>query len=253
MTANEAMKVAIVTGAGSGIGRAVSLGLLRAGYAVVLAGRREAALAETGSLAPAKSRWLAVPTDIRVELSVTALFSAALKHFERLDLLFNNAGISASALPFEELSLAQWNEVVAVNLTGAFLCAREAFRIMKQQQPQGGRIINNGSISAHVPRPHSAPYTATKHALTGLTRSLSLDGRAHRIACGQIDIGNAQTSMTSRMIQGALQPDGSMSAEPTIDVSLVADAVVSMANLPLEANVPFMTLMATQMPFAGRG
>jgi NAD(P)-dependent dehydrogenase (short-subunit alcohol dehydrogenase family) len=253
MTANEAKKVAIVTGAGSGIGRAVSLGLLRAGYAVVLAGRRRAALDETGSLAPAESRWLAVPTDIRLESSVAALFDATLKQFERLDVLFNNAGLSAPALPFDDLTLEQWNEVVAVNLTGAFLCAREAFRIMKTQQPQGGRIINNGSISAHVPRPYSAPYTATKHALTGLTKSLSLDGRAHRIACGQIDIGNAQTSMTSRIMQGALQPDGSMSAEPTIDVSLVADAVVGMANLPLEANVPFMTLMATQMPFAGRG
>jgi len=247
------MKVAVVTGAGSGIGRAVSLGLLRAGYAVVLAGRRRAALDETVSLAPAESRWLAVPTDIRVESSVAALFSATLEHFVRLDLLFNNAGISAPSLPFENLTLEQWNEVVAINLTGAFLCAREAFRIMKQQRPQGGRIINNGSISAHVPRPHSAPYTATKHALTGLTKSLSLDGRMHRIACGQIDIGNAQTSMTSRMTQGAMQPDGSTLAEPTIAVSHVADAVVSMANLPLDANVPFMTLMATQMPFAGRG
>jgi NAD(P)-dependent dehydrogenase (short-subunit alcohol dehydrogenase family) len=247
------MKVAVVTGAGSGIGRAVSLGLLRAGYAVVLAGRRRAALDETVSLAPAESRWLAVPTDIRVESSVAALFSATLEHFVRLDLLFNNAGISAPSLPFEDLTLEQWNEVVAINLTGAFLCAREAFRIMKQQRPQGGRIINNGSISAHVPRPHSAPYTATKHALTGLTKSLSLDGRMHRIACGQIDIGNAQTSMTSRMTQGAMQPDGSTSTEPTIAVSHVADAVVSMANLPLDANVPFMTLMATQMPFAGRG
>jgi NAD(P)-dependent dehydrogenase (short-subunit alcohol dehydrogenase family) len=218
-----------------------------------LAGRRRAALDETVSLAPAESRWLAVPTDIRVESSVAALFSATLEHFVRLDLLFNNAGISAPSLPFENLTLEQWNEVVAINLTGAFLCAREAFRIMKQQRPQGGRIINNGSISAHVPRPHSAPYTATKHALTGLTKSLSLDGRMHRIACGQIDIGNAQTSMTSRMTQGAMQPDGSTLAEPTIAVSHVADAVVSMANLPLDANVPFMTLMATQMPFAGRG
>ena len=247
------MKVAVVTGAGSGIGRAVSLGLLRAGYAVVLAGRRRAALDETGSLAPAESRWVAVPTDIRVESSVAALFSATLEHFARLDVLFNNAGVSAPALPFEDLTLEQWDEVVAINLTGAFLCAREAFRIMKQQRPQGGRIINNGSISAQVPRPNSAPYAATKHALTGLTRSLSLDGRMYRIACGQIDIGNAQTSMTSRMMQGALQPDGSTSAEPTIAVSHVADAVVGMANLPLDANVPFMTLMATQMPFAGRG
>jgi NAD(P)-dependent dehydrogenase (short-subunit alcohol dehydrogenase family) len=247
------MKVAVVTGAGSGIGRAVSLGLLRAGYTVVLAGRQRTALDETGSLAPAQSQWLAVPSDIRVESSVAALFSATLEHFSRLDLLFNNAGVSAPGRPLEELTLGQWNEVIAVNLTGAFLCAREAFRIMKQQRPQGGRIINNGSISAQVPRPHSAPYTASKHAITGLTKSLSLDGRTHRIACGQIDIGNAQTSMTARMMQGALQPDGSTAAEPTIDVSLVADAVVSMADLPLDANVPFMTLMATQMPFAGRG
>jgi len=222
------MKVAVVTGAGSGIGRAVSLGLLRAGYTVVLAGRQRTALDETGSLAPAQSQWLAVPSDIRVESSVAALFSATLEHFSRLDLLFNNAGVSAPGRPLEELTLGQWNEVIAVNLTGAFLCAREAFRIMKQQRPQGGRIINNGSISAQVPR-------------------------THRIACGQIDIGNAQTSMTARMMQGALQPDGSTAAEPTIDVSLVADAVVSMADLPLDANVPFMTLMATQMPFAGRG
>ena len=247
------MKVAVVTGAGSGIGRAVSLGLLRAGYAVVLAGRRPAALDETGSLAPADSHWRAVPTDIRVESSVAALFSATLGDFGRVDLLFNNAGTSAPGLPFEDLTLEQWNEVVAINLTGAFLCAREAFRIMKQQRPQGGRIINNGSISAQVPRPNSAPYAATKHALTGLTKALSLDGRSHRIACGQIDIGNARTSMTTRMMQGALQPDGSTSAEPTIDVSHVADAVVGMANLPLDANVPFMTLMATRMPFAGRG
>jgi NAD(P)-dependent dehydrogenase (short-subunit alcohol dehydrogenase family) len=247
------MKVAVVTGAGSGIGRAVSLGLLRAGYAVVLAGRRRDALDETGSLAPGESRWLAVRTDIRVESSVAALFSVTLEHFERLDLLFNNAGTAAPALPFENLTLEQWNEVVAVNLTGAFLCARAAFGIMKQQRPQGGRIINNGSISAQVPRPHSAPYAATKHGLTGLTKSLSLDGRAHRIACGQIDIGNAHTAMASRMTQGALQPDGSTLPEPTIDVSHVSDAVVSMANLPLDVNVPFMTLMATQMPFAGRG
>ncbi len=247
------MKVAVVTGAGSGIGRALSLGLLRAGYAVVLAGRRRDALDETGSLAPTESRWLAVPTDIRTESSVAALFSVTLEHFERLDLLFNNAGTAAPALPFENLTLEQWNEVVAVNLTGAFLCARAAFGIMKQQRPQGGRIINNGSISAQVPRPHSAPYASTKHALTGLTKSLSLDGRAHQIACGQIDIGNAHTAMASRMTQGALQPDGSTLPEPTIDVSHVADAVVSMANLPLDVNVPFMTLMATRMPFAGRG
>jgi NAD(P)-dependent dehydrogenase (short-subunit alcohol dehydrogenase family) len=247
------MKVAVVTGAGSGIGRAVSLGLLHAGFAVVLAGRRQAALAETGAQAPADSQWLAVTTDIRSEPSVAALFGTLMERFGRLDLLFNNAGISVPGPAFDELTLAQWNDVVAVNLTGAFLCAREAFRIMKQQQPSGGRIINNGSISAHVPRPKSAPYTATKHAITGLTKSLMLDGRAHSIACGQIDIGNARTSMTSHMVQGALRPDGTLAAEPTIDVRHVADAVVAMANLPLDANVPFMTIMATQMPFAGRG
>jgi NAD(P)-dependent dehydrogenase (short-subunit alcohol dehydrogenase family) len=247
------MKVAIVTGAGGGIGRAVTLALLGAGYAVVLAGRRADALDQTISQAPGDSVTLAVPTDVGDEQSVTRLFQAAAEQFGRLDLLFNNAGLGAPPVPFDELSLAQWNDVVSVNLTGAFLCARAAFRHMKQQRPEGGRIINNGSLSAHVPRPLSAPYTATKHAITGLTKSLSLDGRAHHIACGQIDIGNAATHMTSHMSQGALQANGSLLEEPTIDVRLVADAVVHMANLPLDANVQFMTIMATQMPFVGRG
>jgi len=246
-------KVALVTGAGSGIGRAVSLGLFVAGYAVVLAGRRREALAETLALAPAGASGLVVPTDIRDEQSVDALFASLLGRFGRLDLLFNNAGIAAATVPFEELSAAQWNDVVAVNLTGAFLCARGAFRIMKAQLPKGGRIINNGSISAQTPRPRSAPYTATKHAITGLTKSLSLDGRAHQIACGQIDIGNASTHMTEQMSHGVLQADGSTAREPTMDVRHVADAVVQMAGLPLDANVQCMTLMATQMPFVGRG
>jgi len=246
-------KVAIVTGAGSGIGRAVALALLGAGYAVGLAGRRAATLAETVSQARPDASALAVPADISDESSVEQLFRAITDRFGRLDLLFNNAGTGAPEIPFEELSLAQWNEVIAVNLTGAFLCARAAVRVMKQQRPQGGRIINNGSISAHVPRPLSAPYTASKHAVTGLTKSLSLDGRAFHIACGQIDIGNAATTMTTRMSQGASQADGSLAAEPTMDVRHVADAVLHMAELPLEANVQFMTIMATQMPFIGRG
>jgi NAD(P)-dependent dehydrogenase (short-subunit alcohol dehydrogenase family) len=246
-------KVAIVTGAGSGIGRAVALALLGAGYAVGLAGRRAAPLAETISQARAGASTLAVPADISDEDSVEQLFRAVTDHFGRLDLLFNNAGVGAPEIAFEDLSLAQWNDVIAVNLTGAFLCARAAVRVMKQQRPQGGRIINNGSISAHVPRPLSAPYTASKHAVTGLTKSLSLDGRAFHIACGQIDIGNATTTMTARMSQGAMQADGSVAVEPTIDVRHVADAVLHMAELPLEANVQFMTIMATQMPFIGRG
>ena len=246
-------KVCIVTGAGGGIGRAVTLALLNAGYAVALAGRRGEMLARTIAQAPADSACIAVPTDVTDESSVAALFDATMQRFGRLDLLFNNAGASAPAVAFEELTLSQWNDVVAVNLTGAFLCARAAVQIMKQQRPQGGRIINNGSVSAQVPRPLSAAYTASKHALTGLTKSLALDGRAHHIACGQIDIGNARTSMTSRMSQGALQADGSVAPEATIDVRHVANAVLSMAELPLEANIQFMTIMATQMPFMGRG
>jgi NAD(P)-dependent dehydrogenase (short-subunit alcohol dehydrogenase family) len=247
------MKIAIVTGAGSGIGQAASLALLHAGYAVVLAGRRSDALAQTIAQAPKDSVTLAVPTDVRDELEVAALFARAFERFGRLDLLFNNAGVGAPQVPIDELSLTQWNEVVSVNLTGAFLCARAAFRLMREQRPQGGRIINNGSISAHTPRPLSAPYTAAKHAITGLTKSLSLDGRIHQIACGQIDIGNAATTMTSRMSQGALQADGSLRREATMDVRHIADAIVHMDSLPLDANVQFMTIMATQMPFIGRG
>jgi NAD(P)-dependent dehydrogenase (short-subunit alcohol dehydrogenase family) len=243
----------MVTGAGSGIGRAVALALSNSGYAVTIAGRREAALAQTISLAPKTAALLAVPTDIRDEESVAALFRQSRESFGRLDVLFNSAGVGAPQVAFDELSFTQWNEVMAVNLSGAFLCARGAFRIMKAQRPQGGRIINNGSISAQVPRPLSAAYTASKHAITGLTKSLSLDGRPYHIACGQIDIGNAATEMTSRMAHGALQADGSSQQEPTMDVKHVADAVVHMANLPLDANVQFLTIMATQMPFIGRG
>ena len=246
-------KIAVVTGAGSGIGRAVTLALLRADYEVILAGRRIAALDETLAEAPDPSRGLAVATDIRDEQSVEQLFEAVSTRFGRLDLLFNNAGVPAPAIPFEELTAAQWSEVVAVNLTGAFLCARAAFRLMKAQRPMGGRIINNGSISAHVPRPRSAPYTATKHAITGLTRSLSLDGRPYRIACGQIDIGNAMTEMAARMAKGVMQANGEIAIEAMMDPKEVADAVIQMALLPLSTNVQFMTIMATKMPFVGRG
>jgi NAD(P)-dependent dehydrogenase (short-subunit alcohol dehydrogenase family) len=246
-------RVAVVTGAGSGIGRAVALALARAGYSVGLAGRRAEALAETVAQVGGAGPALAVPTDVRDERAVEALFRRVVAEFGRVDVFFNNAGVAGPAVPFEDLSAAIWDEVVAVNLRGAFLCARAAFRLMKQQDPQGGRIINNGSISAQVPRPLSAPYTATKHALTGLTKSLSLDGRPHRIACGQIDIGNASTLMTEKMARGVLQADGSVAVEPVIDVRFVADAVVQMANLPLEANVQSMTIMATRMPFVGRG
>lgn len=247
------MKIAMVTGAGSGIGRAAALALLHAGYAVVLAGRRADALEQTLAQAPKESHALIVPTDVRDETAVATLFRLTVERFGRLDLLFNNAGVGAPQIPIDELSLAQWNDVVSVNLTGAFLCARAAFRLMREQRPRGGRIINNGSVSAQTPRPFSAPYTAAKHALTGLTKSLALDGRIHQIACGQIDIGNAATTMTSRMAQGAVQADGSLRQEATMDVQHVADAVVHMANLPLDANVQFMTIMATQMPFIGRG
>jgi NAD(P)-dependent dehydrogenase (short-subunit alcohol dehydrogenase family) len=246
-------RVAVVTGAGSGIGRAVALALVRAGFSVGLAGRRAEALEDTRAQAGGGGAVLAVPTDVRDERAVEALFRRVVAELGRVDVLFNNAGIAAPAVPFEDLSATAWNEVVAVNLTGAFLCARTAFRVMKQQDPQGGRIINNGSISAQVPRPLSAPYTATKHAISGLTKSLSLDGRPYRIACGQIDIGNASTLMTEQMARGVLQADGSVAVEPTIDVGLVADAVVQMASLPLEANVLAMTIMATRMPFVGRG
>jgi NAD(P)-dependent dehydrogenase (short-subunit alcohol dehydrogenase family) len=251
---NRSVKTAIVTGAGSGIGRATALALLREGYAVVLAGRRVEALAQTAALAgPADARTLAVSTDVTDPASVRRLFKAAKEAFGRLDLLFNNAGIGAPAVPFEDLSLEQWQRVLDVNLSGAFLCTQEAFRLMKDQTPRGGRIINNGSLSAYTPRPRSAPYTATKHAITGLTRSTALDGREYDIACGQIDVGNAGTEMTARMSEGVRQADGSVAAEPTMDVEHVARAVVYMASLPLDANVLFLTVMATKMPYVGRG
>lgn len=247
-------KIAMVTGAGSGIGRAVALGLQAAGYSVVLTGRRLVKLEETAAMADESGgRMLPVAADVSQPDSVKQLFSKTREAFGRLDVLFNNAGIGAPAIPMEDLSFAQWSDVVNVNLTGAFLCAQEAIRIMKSQQPRGGRIINNGSISAHVPRPHSAPYTATKHAITGLTRSIALDGRQYDIACGQIDIGNAHTDMMAKVEKGALQANGEMRPEPTMDVKHVADAVVYMAGLPLEANVQFLTVMATKMPFIGRG
>jgi NAD(P)-dependent dehydrogenase (short-subunit alcohol dehydrogenase family) len=247
------VKIAIVTGAGSGIGRAAALALQSAGYSVSLAGRRLAELEQTAAQAnQAGGSMLCIATDVRQPDSVRALFRATVEKFGRLDVLFNNAGINAPAIPMEELSYEQWSDVVNVNLTGAFLCAQEAIRQMKSQQPRGGRIINNGSISAHVPRPHSAPYTATKHAITGLTRSISLDGRAHNIACGQIDIGNAG-DMGGKPPAAALQPNGGMVLEPRMDLKHVADAVVYMSSLPLDANVQFMTVMATNMPFIGRG
>ena len=246
-------KVTIITGAGSGIGRAVALGLHGVGYCVVLAGRRKEALDQTACEAGDPSRLLVVPTDVSDEQSVLRLFREAVKRFGRVNVLFNNAGITVPPVSIEELSAAQWDAVVAVNLTGAFLCAREAFRQMMRQRPSGGRIINNGSISAHAPRPFSAPYTATKHAITGLTKSLSLDGREHNIACGQIDIGNAATAMTAAMSSGVQQANGTLASEPTISLRHVVDAVLYMVNLPLDANVPCMTVMANRMPFVGRG
>ena len=243
-------KIALVTGAGSGIGRAAALALLDAGWRVVLAGRRAEELEITAS--HASDRALVAPTDITDETQVDALFAATAQAFGRLDLLFNNAGASAGGR-LEDLSLEAWKRVVDVNLTGAFLCTRAAFRMMKAQDPRGGRIINNGSISAHAPRPYSVAYSATKHAITGLTRSSSLDGRPYDIACGQIDIGNAATEMTSAMAKGVPQADGSFAPEPLMDVKAVADAVVMMAGLPLDANVQSMTIMATKMPFVGRG
>jgi len=252
MTTND--KIALVTGAGSGIGRATALALLREDYSVVLTGRRSETLQQTVSEAgSAGARTLVVAADVSDPESVRGLFEKTRETFGRLDLLFNNAGISAPAIPLEELTVEQWRQVVDVNLTGAFLCTQAAFRLMKQQTPQGGRIINNGSISAHAPRPNSAPYTATKHAITGLTRSTSLDGRKYDIACGQIDIGNAGTEMTARMKAGVLQANGEVAVEPTMDVENVARAVVYMASLPLNANVLFLTVMATRMPFVGRG
>jgi NAD(P)-dependent dehydrogenase (short-subunit alcohol dehydrogenase family) len=247
-------KVAIVTGAGSGIGRAVTLGLLEHGYSVALAGRRADRLDQTiRDAGSAGERAIAVPTDITDPASVVRLFEAARNAFGRVDLLFNNAGISARGVPLDELGVDEWRVVVDVNLTGAFLCTQQAFRIMKDQQPRGGRIINNGSISAHAPRPHSAAYTATKHAISGLTKSSALDGRRYDIACGQIDIGNAATEMAAGHAAGALQPNGAVVAEPLLDLAHVVQAVLYMASLPLDANVLFLTVMATKMPLVGRG
>ena len=252
MTSNG--RIALVTGAGSGIGRAASLALQAAGYSVALAGRRAGELERTAEMAgPGGGTMLAVPCDVSRPDSVRALFATVRERFSRLDVLFNNAGMGAPGVPMEDLSFEQWSAVVGVNLTGVFLCAQEAIRMMKSQEPRGGRIINNGSISAHAPRPYSAPYTATKHAVMGLTKSIALDQREFDIACGQIDIGNAATEMTQRMTSGVPQADGSRKVEARMDVQHVADAVVYMANLPLDANVLFMTVMATKMPFVGRG
>jgi NAD(P)-dependent dehydrogenase (short-subunit alcohol dehydrogenase family) len=248
------VKVAIVTGAGSGIGKQTALALLQEGYSVALAGRRVEPLEATARDAgQAGSRALVVPTDVTDPASVRALFAKTKETFGRLDVLFNNAGTGAPPVLLEDLTYEQWKSVVDTNLTGAFLCTQEAFKIMKSQQPRGGRIINNGSISAHVPRPNSAPYTSTKHAITGLTRSTALDGRKYDIACGQIDIGNAATEMTERMKEGVPQADGSVAVEPTIAADNVARAVVYMASLSLDVNVQFMTVMATKMPYIGRG
>ncbi len=251
MTEAAARRIAMVTGAGSGVGKAAALGLAAAGWTLVLAGRRreplEAVAAEIGGES------LVVPTDVGDETAVAALFAATRERFGRLDLLFNNAGLFSPSVPLDELPVATLRSVLDANLLGVFLCTREAMALMKAQSPRGGRIINNGSISAHAPRPNSAPYTATKHAITGLTKSVALDGRAFDIACGQIDIGNAATDMTLRMADGVPQADGRLAVEPRMDVKHVADAVVWMASLPPEANVPFLTVMATKMPFVGRG
>ena len=245
-------KVALVTGAGTGIGRAVALAFLREGYSVALVGRRpeplEAVVKESGS-----DRALAVPTDVGNPESVAALFTKISEVFGRIDVLFNNAGVSGIGTNFEDIAFETWQSVVNINLTGSFLCAQGAFKMMKDQLPQGGRIINNGSISAHAPRPNSASYTATKHAITGLTKSISLDGRKYNIACGQIDIGNALTELSVRMTKGVLQANGEVAVEPMMDATEVADAVIHMAALPLTTNIQFMTIMATKMPFVGRG
>jgi NAD(P)-dependent dehydrogenase (short-subunit alcohol dehydrogenase family) len=247
-------RTAIVTGAGTGIGKAAATALLKEGYRVAFAGRRkeplEQAIAEAGASA---ANAIAVPTDVSDPASVRALFARAREVFGRLDLLFNNAGVGAPGVNLEDLTFEQWKTVVDINLTGAFLCVQEAFKLMKSQDPRGGRIINNGSISAHAPRPNSAPYTATKHAITGLTKSASLDGRKYDIACGQIDIGNAATDLAARMAKGVPQANGSIAVEPLMDVGHVASAVCYMASLPLDANVQFLTVMATKMPFVGRG
>lgn len=246
-------KVAIVTGAGTGIGKAAALALLHDGYRVVLAGRRAEPLAEVIALSGAGERALAVPTDVSDPDSVKTLFDAAVQAFGRVDVLFNNAGVSAPGIPLEDLTLAQWKNVVDINFTGMFLCIQQAFRVMKTQTPQGGRIINNGSISATTPCPNSIAYTSTKHAVQGLTKSASLDGRRYDIAVGQIDVGNAGTDMAQKMAAGILQPNGEIAIEPLMDVSIVGQSILYMANLPLEANVMFHTVMATKMPFAGRG
>jgi NAD(P)-dependent dehydrogenase (short-subunit alcohol dehydrogenase family) len=247
-------KIAIVTGAGTGIGKHTTLALLREGYSVVLAGRRveplQITVKEAGPFGP---QALVVPTDVSEPISVRALFTKTKEIFSRLDLLFNNAGTGTPPVLLEDLTYDQWKSVIDVNLTGAFLCTQEAFKLMKSQTPQGGRIINNGSVSAHTPRPNSAPYTATKHAITGLTKATALDGRKYDIACGQIDIGNAETEMSTRMKDGVPQANGLVAVEPTMDVEHVARAVVYMASLPLDANVQFITIMATKMPFIGRG
>jgi hypothetical protein len=250
--AEAGRKIAVVTGAGTGVGRAASLALMNTGFTVVLTGRRREMLEETAKLGGSGNS-LVVPADMTDPGSIAALFAKVMETYGRLDLLFNNAGMGAPPLPLEDISLAQWQSVVATNLTAPFLCTQHAFRIMKDQTPRGGRIINNGSISAHAPRPFSSPYTSTKHAITGLTRASNLDGRAYDIAVGQVDIGNAETPMTERMVGGVLQPDGRMMPEPRMDVKAVGDAVAYMASLPLDANVLFMTVMASKMPFVGRG
>lgn len=251
---NQEFKVALVTGAGTGIGKATALHLLMHGYQVIFAGRRLELLKQaTRESGVDERQYLCQSVDVSQPESVIALFNNIRATYGRLDLLFNNAGCTAPPVPLEDLSFDQWQSVVNANLTGSFLCAQQAIKIMKSQSPKGGRIINNGSISAHSPRPHSAPYTATKHAITGLTKSISLDGREHNIACGQIDIGNAETDMTLPMLKGVLQPSGELMPEPRMDVNQVAEAVLHMANLPLETNVQFMTIMATKMPFVGRG
>jgi NAD(P)-dependent dehydrogenase (short-subunit alcohol dehydrogenase family) len=249
----EQGKVAIVTGAGSGIGRAVAIGLAAGGFRVALAGRRQDALEETARRAATPDATLVVPTDVTSPESVRALFDRAVAGFGRVDVLFNNAGVSAPGVPLEELTFDQWRTVVDTNLTGPFLCTQQAFRVMKDQSPRGGRIINNGSISATAPRPNSAPYTATKHAITGLTKSTALDGRKYDIACGQIDIGNAATEMAAPMAKGVPQANGTIAVEPLIDLEHVVRGVVYMASLPLEANALFLTVMATKMPLVGRG
>jgi len=247
-------KIALVTGAGSGIGKHSALALMKAGWSVALAGRRKDALDATAAEGKATgAKILVVPTDVADQASVRASFAQVKENFGRLDLLFNNAGVNTSGIPFEDLTLEQWKTVVDINLTGLFLCAQEAIKIMKAQSPRGGRIINNGSISAHAPRPDSAPYTATKHAVTGLTKCISLDGRKYDVACGQIDIGNAATDMAARMATGVPQANGEIAVEPLMNVQAVASSVVHMAGLPLEANVQFLTVMATKMPFVGRG